>query len=43
MGIVTSDEQTIDQVQERYDQIWRGAECANCRLRNECEMPLEQL
>jgi phosphatidylserine/phosphatidylglycerophosphate/cardiolipin synthase-like enzyme len=43
MGIVTSDEQTIDQVQERYDRIWRGAECADCRLRDECEMPLDEI
>jgi phosphatidylserine/phosphatidylglycerophosphate/cardiolipin synthase-like enzyme len=43
MGIVTSDEQTIDQVQERYDRIWRGAECSTCRLRDECEMPLDQI
>jgi len=42
MGIVTSDEQTIDQVQARYDRIWRGAECARCRLREACEMPLDQ-
>lgn len=41
MGIVTSDEQTIDYVQDRYDRIWRGAECARCRLRQECEMPLD--
>jgi phosphatidylserine/phosphatidylglycerophosphate/cardiolipin synthase-like enzyme len=43
MGILTSDEQMIDQVQERYDKIWRGAECANCRLRSECEMPLDEI
>jgi phosphatidylserine/phosphatidylglycerophosphate/cardiolipin synthase-like enzyme len=43
MGIVTSDEQIIDQVQDRYDRIWRGAECADCRLREECEMPLDAL
>jgi len=43
MGLVTSDEQVIDQVQERYDRIWRGAECGNCRLRDECEMPLDQI
>ncbi|MGB5283138.1 MAG: phospholipase D family protein [Polyangiales bacterium] len=42
MGIFTSDEQTIDYVQERYDRIWRGAECGDCRLRDECEMPLDQ-
>ncbi|KPK15349.1 MAG: phospholipase [Myxococcales bacterium SG8_38] len=43
MGIITSDDQMIDLVQERYDRIWRGAECASCRLRNECELPLDQL
>jgi len=43
MGIVTSDEQTIDQIQDRYDRIWRGAECKDCRLRAECEMPLDQI
>ena len=43
MGIVTSDEQTIDYLQERYDRIWRGVECASCRLRHECEMPLDEI
>ena len=43
IGIVTSDEQMIDVVQERYDRIWRGAECGACRLRSECELPLDQL
>lgn len=43
MGILTSDGQTIDQVQARFDEIWRGAECAGCRLREECEMPLDEI
>jgi phosphatidylserine/phosphatidylglycerophosphate/cardiolipin synthase-like enzyme len=43
MGIVTSDERVIDEIQERYDRIWRGAECAACRLRDECEMPLDAI
>lgn len=43
MGIVTSDEQMIDEVQERYDRIWRGAECRDCRRRDECEMPLDEI
>ena len=42
MGILTSDGQTIDHVQARFDELWRGAECATCRLREECEMPLDQ-
>lgn len=41
MGIVTSDEGVIDAVQERFDRIWRGEECTGCRLRDECEMPLD--
>lgn len=43
MGILTSDELTIDAVQDRYDRIWRGAECGDCRLRDECEMPLDEI
>ena len=43
IGIVTADEQTIDQLQDRYDRIWRGGECGGCRLRNECEMPLDEV
>lgn len=43
IGMLTTDEQTIDQVQERFDRIWSGAECAACRLRQECELPLDQL
>jgi len=43
MGFVTSDERAIDYIQDRYDRIWRGAECANCRLRDECEMPLDEI
>ena len=43
MGVLTSDEQIIDEVQDRYDRIWRGAECAGCRLRDECEMPLDEI
>ena len=43
MGVLSSDEQLIDQVQARYDRIWRGAECADCRLRDECEMPLDAI
>jgi len=41
LGIATSDERVLDEVQAVYDQIWRGAECAGCKLRDEeCEAPL---
>ncbi len=43
MGILTSDDLLIDETQERFDRIWRGAECADCRLREECEMPLDEI
>jgi phosphatidylserine/phosphatidylglycerophosphate/cardiolipin synthase-like enzyme len=41
LGIATTDDAMLDAVQERYDAIWRGAECAACRLRAECEAPLD--
>jgi phosphatidylserine/phosphatidylglycerophosphate/cardiolipin synthase-like enzyme len=41
LGITTSDERVLDEVQALYDQIWRGAECATCKFRDdECEAPL---
>jgi phosphatidylserine/phosphatidylglycerophosphate/cardiolipin synthase-like enzyme len=43
LGIVTSDTQLLDQVQSLYEQVWRGGECAGCKLRDECPGPLVQL
>lgn len=43
MGVLTEDEWLLDQAQARFDAIWRGAECAGCRLRNECPAPLDML
>jgi phosphatidylserine/phosphatidylglycerophosphate/cardiolipin synthase-like enzyme len=43
MGVLTDDEWLLDQAQARFDTIWRGAECAGCRLRNECPAPLDML
>ena len=43
LGIVTSDAQLLDQVQTLYDHVWRGAECATCKLRQECPGPLADL
>jgi phosphatidylserine/phosphatidylglycerophosphate/cardiolipin synthase-like enzyme len=40
LGIVSSDEQLLDQVQAMYDAIWRGEPCADCKLRDSCEAPL---
>jgi phosphatidylserine/phosphatidylglycerophosphate/cardiolipin synthase-like enzyme len=43
MGIVTDDDAMLDVAQERFDRIWRGAECASCKLRRECPKPLDQV
>jgi len=43
MGVILRDDHAIDHLQERFDRIWRGAECASCRLRDVCEMPLDEL
>ncbi|MCX4245201.1 phospholipase D-like domain-containing protein [Paraliomyxa miuraensis] len=41
LGIVTDDDAMLDAVQERFDALWRGRACRTCRLRNECEAPLD--
>ena len=41
LGLCTSDDLLLDDVQALYDRIWQGAECAACRLRDVCEAPLD--
>ncbi len=41
MGVLTDDEWLLDQAQARFDRIWRGTECAGCRLRAECPAPID--
>lgn len=41
MGIVTDDPGMLDAAQERFDRIWRGAECGTCALRATCPAPLD--
>jgi phosphatidylserine/phosphatidylglycerophosphate/cardiolipin synthase-like enzyme len=43
MGILTDDEWMLDVAQARFEAIWRGAECASCRLRRDCPAPLDTL
>ncbi len=43
LGIVTDDGPMLDQIQGLYDHLWRGGECASCRLRALCPLPLDQL
>ena len=43
LGFVTGDEQLLDEVQAMFDFVWRGAGCAGCKLREECDAPLDGL
>ena len=41
LGVVTEDEIWLDAVQALYEHVWRGGACGECRLRKECEAPLD--
>ena len=41
MGVVTDSESMLDAAQERFDRIWRGRECGACKMRGECDKPLD--
>jgi phosphatidylserine/phosphatidylglycerophosphate/cardiolipin synthase-like enzyme len=43
MGIVTDSDAMLDASQERFDRIWRGTECASCKLRSACDAPIDLL
>jgi phosphatidylserine/phosphatidylglycerophosphate/cardiolipin synthase-like enzyme len=43
MGLLTEDERLLDAAQEVFERIWRGVECAGCRLKEECPMPLDEV
>jgi len=43
MGVLTDDEILLDRAQARFDRIWRGKECASCKLRGECPKPIDTL
>lgn len=43
LGFVTDDAPLLDQVQSLYEHLWTGAECARCKLRDECPGPLAEL
>ena len=42
LGISTDDDVLLDAAQARFERIWRGAECGQCRLRAVCPGPLDQ-
>jgi phosphatidylserine/phosphatidylglycerophosphate/cardiolipin synthase-like enzyme len=41
LGFTTSDIGLLDEVQALFDGLWTGGGCAGCRLRDECEAPLD--
>jgi hypothetical protein len=41
MGLTSRDDLLLDEVQGYFDAIWRGAECAPCKLRSVCPRPLD--
>jgi phosphatidylserine/phosphatidylglycerophosphate/cardiolipin synthase-like enzyme len=41
LGIATDDDVLLDKTQARFERIWTGRECGNCRLRAECPAPLD--
>ena len=41
IGVVTDDPLWLDETQEMFDRIWRGAECLRCTLRATCPRPCE--
>jgi phosphatidylserine/phosphatidylglycerophosphate/cardiolipin synthase-like enzyme len=41
LGITTTDEGMIDDVQALYQAIWSGQGCGSCRLRDSCDSPLD--
>lgn len=43
LGVITDDDVLLDEVQGRFDSIWRGRECGACRCRGVCPKPFEQV
>lgn len=41
LGIGSEDEGLLDQVQALYQRLWTGGECRGCKLRSQCEAPLD--
>jgi phosphatidylserine/phosphatidylglycerophosphate/cardiolipin synthase-like enzyme len=42
LGIVTDDGPLLDQTQAMFERLWRGAECAACKLKAMCPGPLAE-
>jgi len=43
LGFTTTDDDVIDELQEMFNTIWTGQPCSECKLRDTCEVPLDEL
>jgi phosphatidylserine/phosphatidylglycerophosphate/cardiolipin synthase-like enzyme len=41
LGMITRDDQMLDELQAMYDRVWQGGACRACRRRDVCEAPLD--
>jgi len=41
LGLCSRDDLLLDEVQSYFDSIWRGSQCAACKLRAVCPHPLD--
>ena len=41
VGLLTTDELWIDELQSMFDELWRGGACGACKLRELCPAPLD--
>jgi phosphatidylserine/phosphatidylglycerophosphate/cardiolipin synthase-like enzyme len=41
LGVVSRDDRMIDEAQALYEHVWSGAGCSGCKLRDECDGPLD--
>ena len=43
LGFTTTADDVIDELQEVFNTIWTGQPCSECKLRDTCEVPLDEL
>jgi phosphatidylserine/phosphatidylglycerophosphate/cardiolipin synthase-like enzyme len=41
LGLLSNDDQLLDETQALYDEVWSGGPCRACKLRSVCPKPLD--
>ena len=41
LGVISRDDRMIDEAQALFEHVWSGGGCAGCKLREECDGPLD--